>query len=231
MGTVLCRLGREQMDPFAYVVLGYLLNDSDGVHGIHVQQRRLRYRFLLTSHLLSVHVAEVSVRLGIRIWNGCIYLIDDHGGAFDGLIFQIVLDSLALTTLLYKSLQHARFIKNLSGEGVKVSILTVMAHDGIEYFILNLLCTLTNMIGLRRFPANLHGFLFTTQSCVQNALCARLFFHLQIVNDGWTTNATGFGVNTNNFPIEMKAVASGTIKFAETSVVGMECSVKNSMAK
>ncbi len=60
---------------------------------------------------------------------------------------------------------------------------------------------------------------------MQNVLCARLYFHLQIVNEGWTTNATGLGANTNNFAMERKANAGGTIRFAETSAVGTGYSV------
>ncbi len=30
----------------------------------------------------------------------------------------------------------------------------------------------------------------STQLCLQNVLCARLYFHLQTVNEGWSTNAS-----------------------------------------
>ncbi len=46
------------------------------------------------------------------------------------------------------------------------------------------------------------------QAHVQNVLCARLFFHLQIVNENWKTNVSTLSVveSKNSTPMKMKAV-------------------------
>ncbi len=73
---------------------------------------------------------------------------------------------------------------------------------------------------------------------MQNVLCARLYFHIQIVNQNWTTNVTTLD-SKNSTPMEMKSmgrnrdrdrgrryfdVLSDT-KFDEVSVAGVEKSV------
>jgi len=181
-----------------------------------------------TAYAIYLYTHGVSYP-GLIIWNGCIYLFHDHDGALAALIGHAFMDMFMLGLLLFKSVQHTRFINSLSNRSGKVSILTVMAEDGIKYFIFIFICTLINMIGVERFPSDLHGFLLTTQACVENVLCARLYFHLQIVNEGWTMNATGIGANTNNLPMYMKTVAGGTMKFAETSAVGVGFSVQDSV--
>ncbi len=66
---------------------------------------------------------------------------------------------------------------------------------------------------------------------MQNVLCARLYFHIQIVNENWTTNVTSLGAaagqRNNSTPMEMKSVgdrrgALSKIKFAEISAVATE---------
>jgi len=118
---------------------------------------------------------------GIRMWNGRIYLINDHVSAFGALICHVSLDILALTMILHKLLRHARFIKNPNGEGEQADILTVMAHDSIAYFFLSRrahvsslpVCTLTNMIGVKHFPADLHGFLLVTCCALDSTFTSR----------------------------------------------------------
>jgi len=207
--------------------------------------RKRMYWFLLctcivalapTMYTLNLYLRGVSFP-GLRIWNGCIYLIVDHNANFYSMIGIVVMDSLALSLLLYKSVQHARFMKSLSGGSERASILSVMAQDGITYFVMNLACTIANMIGVKRFPAYLHGFLIGTQACMQNVLCARLYFHIQIVNENWTTNVTSLGAaagqKNNSTPMEMNSVggrrgALSKIKFAEISAIGMETDVQES---
>jgi len=74
---------------------------------------------------------------------------------------------------------------------------------------MNLAATILNMIGEKHFPTNLQAFLLTTQLCLQNELCARLYFHLQTVNEGWSTNTSTATEESNDTPMELKAVNGG----------------------
>ncbi|KLO16416.1 hypothetical protein SCHPADRAFT_995115 [Schizopora paradoxa] len=99
------------------------------------------------------------------------------------------LDNLfALCLLLYKSVLHTREMKNIGFQ--QVSLLTVMAQDGMAYFLFNIVCAAANSIILERTTSDYRDFLVTTQCCVQNVLCARLFFHMQ------TARRHGMGLTT-----------------------------------
>ncbi|KLO16409.1 hypothetical protein SCHPADRAFT_212284 [Schizopora paradoxa] len=140
--------------------------------------------------------------LGPHPWPGCIFLVTDQS-IFYALIGGVFVDSFALCLLLYKSVQHTREMKNVGFH--QVSLLTVMAQEGMTYFLLNIVCTLANTIVLQRASENYRDFLMTyvvplsyldnaasyllishlftsTQCCIQNVLCARLFFHTQNVH-------------------------------------------------
>lgn len=186
-----------------------------------------------TAYTVYLYTQGATV-IGLRLWSGCIFNITDHRIIY-ALIGSAGMDTLALSLILYKSMQHANLIKNLRvgyGGNVKVSILTVMAQDGIIYFLLNLVITITSVVVLERAPDDLRDFLVTTQSCVQNVLCARLHFHLQTANGGWMTNTTI--VATPNTSVEMKLVARDRARrkgsrsdfsFPEDSIIRTECSV------
>jgi len=177
---------------------------------------RWMFWFLISAAILTIGPTVYTLVLFInyitflpfRISNGCLYSVDDHDTNFYSMIGMVVTDSLTISLLLYKSVQHAKFMK-ISGGGQGASILSVIAQDGVIYFVLNITCTILNMIGVKHFPADLHGFLIGMQAHVQNVLCARLFFHLQIVNEDWKTVVTtrsSVQESKNSTPMEMKAV-------------------------
>ncbi|KLO07873.1 hypothetical protein SCHPADRAFT_629337 [Schizopora paradoxa] len=89
-----------------------------------------------TAYTIVKYDQGVSV-LGLRIFDGCIFLLTDHT-LFYSLILHVFLDTLALSLLLYKSVQHARFLKSMAGGGSRRSLLAVMAEDGVTYYFLNL---------------------------------------------------------------------------------------------
>ncbi|KLO11706.1 hypothetical protein SCHPADRAFT_941851 [Schizopora paradoxa] len=120
----------------------------------------------------------------IQIPDGCLIQIlnDDIWIALALLIF---CESLALSLLLVRSLQHARDTKSLhdSSSGRPPSILTVMARDGMGYFACTLVITTSNLVVLARVTPNLRDFLLVTQSAIQGILCSRLLFHIHTVNE------------------------------------------------
>ncbi|KLO15831.1 hypothetical protein SCHPADRAFT_995590 [Schizopora paradoxa] len=142
-----------------------------------------------TAYTVYRYVHGISV-LGLRLWSGCIFLVTDHT------IFYALLGS-----VLMESFQIQQ------GGRTKVSLLTVMAQDGMAYFIFNTMCTIANMIVLQRASADYRDFLVTTQSCVQNVLCARLFFHMQTVyrnGPGTSTMSSTTFTDVNAKEFEMR---------------------------
>ncbi|KLO16410.1 hypothetical protein SCHPADRAFT_212457 [Schizopora paradoxa] len=124
---------------------------------------------------------STSELVNVLSWPGCIILVTDHS-IFYSLIASVLIDSLALSLLLYKLAQHARMVKNIESRGgikTKVSLLAVMVHEGIVYFLFTIICMVVNAIVLQRAPDDIRDFLVPTQSCIQNVLCARLFFRMQ----------------------------------------------------
>ncbi|KLO15837.1 hypothetical protein SCHPADRAFT_926968 [Schizopora paradoxa] len=119
--------------------------------------------------------------------SGCIILVSDHS------IFYSILG-----------------VEIRDGNGPKPGLLTVMAQDGIVYFLFTIVCTIANMIVLQRASVIIpqyyapsssltlirvskddnRDFLLPTQCCVQNVLCARLFFHIQTARKDSSTNTT-----------------------------------------
>ncbi|KLO16417.1 hypothetical protein SCHPADRAFT_937897 [Schizopora paradoxa] len=139
-----------------------------------------------------------------HLWSGCITLIKDQS-IFYGIVGSVLMDSLALCLLLYKSVQHTREMKNVGFQ--QVSLLTVMIQDGMVYFIFNIseqqspslshsettqnrrqpisrsqVCTVASAVVLQRASDAYRDILVTPQCCIQNVLCARLFFHMQIAH-------------------------------------------------
>ncbi|KLO15848.1 hypothetical protein SCHPADRAFT_926972 [Schizopora paradoxa] len=139
-----------------------------------------------TCHTVYRFIRGISV-LDPHPWSGCILLMTDRS-IFYGLIGYVLMDSLALCLLLYKSVLHTREMKNIGFE--QVSLLTVMAQDGMAYFVFNIVCAVANSIILERSTSDYRYFLVSTQCCVQNVLCARLFFHMQ------TARRIGMGLTT-----------------------------------
>jgi len=191
-----------------------------------------------TSFTVYFYIHGISV-FDVRLWNGCIYLVTDYR-IFYALVSHAIQDTLALGLLLHKSLEHARFMRHLQVErsgSSKVSLMMVMTQDGIAYFILNLVATITNMIVLKRSPTDLRDFLMITQSSVQNVLCARLLFHIQTVNDTSTSvwMDTGMGsifTNSTSRTTEMNGIgrtgARSDIRFSSPVLHGQTTQATNS---
>ncbi|KLO16444.1 hypothetical protein SCHPADRAFT_214317 [Schizopora paradoxa] len=107
-------------------------------------------------------------------------------------------------------------IKNLGVQNngqKKVTLLYVVVQDGVAYFIFNVACSITSIFVLLRASDDLRDFLVTTQGCVQNVLCARLFFHIQTAHkSGWSSSTT-LGTSNNDIcdlGIEMKVRNDGS---------------------
>ncbi|KLO05413.1 hypothetical protein SCHPADRAFT_727422 [Schizopora paradoxa] len=139
-----------------------------------------------TAYTVYRFIRGISV-LDIRPWTGCVIVVSDHT-IFYALIASVLMDLLGLCLLLHKSVLHTKDMKKIGFQ--QASLLTVMAQDGMAYFVLNIICTVANTIVLERASADYRDFLVTTQCCIQNVLCARLFFHMQ------TARKMGTGLTT-----------------------------------
>ncbi|KLO16405.1 hypothetical protein SCHPADRAFT_887756 [Schizopora paradoxa] len=112
-----------------------------------------------TAYTVYRFICGISV-LEFHPWSdraGCVILASDHT-IFYSLIGSVLMDSLALCLLLYKSVLHAKEIKK-SGfqQGWRTS-----------YSILRV-----------RSQLQLYWNVPPSQCCIQNVLCTRLFFHMQ----------------------------------------------------
>ncbi|KLO16439.1 hypothetical protein SCHPADRAFT_887785 [Schizopora paradoxa] len=167
-----------------------------------------------SSFLLSSPSHSLSISLGRLLALSFVLLTPKSLPITSTLDLNLRMDAVALCLLLYKSVQHARVMKNIGirhGTRTKVSLLTVMAQDGMAYFIFNIICTVANIIVLQRASDDYRDFLVTTQSCLQNTLCARLFFHIQTAHKsgsgstGTITRTLSAAGPAYNDVVEMKA--------------------------
>jgi len=116
---------------------------------------------------------------------GCVYTIGDNSVKYS-IIDHTFNDFMSLVLLLYKSVQHTKAmnlraqVRRLDGSS-PVSLLTVMAQDGVIYFVLNLAVAVANYIVIERASENLRDFMFGTQGALQCILCSKLLFHLYSV--------------------------------------------------
>ncbi|KLO16431.1 hypothetical protein SCHPADRAFT_995120 [Schizopora paradoxa] len=136
-----------------------------------------------TAYALYRHVRGFSA-VEFHIENGCVYIIGNNY-IWVCLIIHIFCDTVALSLLLVKSLQHAKSIRHAESTraATKLDLLRVMAKDGIGYFVLNLAVTVANVIVLMRVGSGLRDFLLTMHGGLQNVLCARLLFHVYAVSE------------------------------------------------
>ncbi|KLO07249.1 hypothetical protein SCHPADRAFT_894807 [Schizopora paradoxa] len=177
-----------------------------------------------TSYSLYLHIRGY-LPLDLHIGNGCVFVIGNTH-IWYALVIHIGCETLALILLLIKSVQHASFMKMNNvrmpsaggGSGRRsVNLLMVMAQDGIGYFLLNLAVTVTNVIVMMRVGTGLRDFLLTVHGALQNILCARLLFHLQIINDA------AFDGTHHNYHYPHGPGLSG-IEFASGNGMDMEMS-------
>ncbi|KLO05121.1 hypothetical protein SCHPADRAFT_947167 [Schizopora paradoxa] len=112
-------------------------------------------------------------------------------------VILVCCESLALGLLLYKSVQHARAMRNFANESSTQNLLAVMARDGIGYFF----CTLANLIMIARVNSDLRDLLLVTQGAMQDILCSRLLIHIQVVNefpDGMIFSSQSLSYNSSS---------------------------------
>ncbi|KLO12897.1 hypothetical protein SCHPADRAFT_940861 [Schizopora paradoxa] len=93
-----------------------------------------------------------------------------------GLIILVSADMLALALLLVKS------VKTFRQSRVHLSLLTVMAKDGIAYFICVFALSLANLLVIVTPVPVVKEMFLLTQAAFQNALAVRLLLHLRTVN-------------------------------------------------
>ncbi|KLO12898.1 hypothetical protein SCHPADRAFT_395486 [Schizopora paradoxa] len=117
----------------------------------------------------AVPSGEFGTRHCLIISNGPISL-------WVGLVVLVSVDLLALSLLLWKSL------KTFKQSRVHLSLLTVMATDGIAYFICVFALSLANLIVLVTPVPIAREMFLLTQAAFQNVLAVRLLLHLRIVN-------------------------------------------------
>ncbi|KLO07295.1 hypothetical protein SCHPADRAFT_654664 [Schizopora paradoxa] len=120
----------------------------------------------------------------------CLIQVSNNiSGALGILIF---CETLGLALLLIRSVQHTRAMSHMQEENSR-SILSVMARDGINYFVWTLAITTANLVVLQRVAPDLRVFLFIMQGTMQDILCSRLLFHVRSVNEfpnGTVTEST-----------------------------------------
>ncbi|KLO06781.1 hypothetical protein SCHPADRAFT_945807 [Schizopora paradoxa] len=169
----------------------------------------------LAATLFMVSLTLRSIRLlPYRIGDTCIFSVKDKAAKF-ALIKSVFDDSLALGLLLIKAIQQARLIGNYRRGGATASLLTIMARDGVLYFFLNLAITIANMCLFGIIP------LTTLEGVLQNILCARLLFSIQIANEASLlhmqapSDATIDTVEMERISAELPEVVSDP-RFAET---------------
>jgi len=118
-----------------------------------------------SAYALFLHIQGFQP-IGLKIGNGCVYIIANNH-IWYALVIHIACETLALILLLIKSVQHTRVMRHVELDrsdetrGAGLSLLRVMAQDGIGYFLLNLVVTMVNIIVLFRVGTGLRDFLLT----------------------------------------------------------------------
>jgi len=141
--------------------------------------------------LVWLYVKEMS-EAPFRVGSGCIVQVKQVD-IWTCLAILVFCETLALGLLVMKSIQHAKFTRDLdNGLSRQRDILQVMARDGIGYFACNLAITIGNLICFERLPGDIKGILIPAQIALQNALCYRLLFHIRGTTES-QMNTTGFG--------------------------------------
>ncbi|KLO07300.1 hypothetical protein SCHPADRAFT_654780 [Schizopora paradoxa] len=146
----------------------------------------LTYVGLIVGGYMSIHLFMTGVgSLPLADTRGCLVQVvnNDLWIALVGIIYS---ESLAFGLLLYKSIQHAREIKNVSdasGHPGSADILSIMARDGVAYFACNLAISTTNLFLLKNVNPDFQDIFIIMQGSLENILCGRLLFHIRDVND------------------------------------------------
>lgn len=150
-----------------------------------------------TTYIIYAYIHGASV-LSIQISQGCLFEFENNH-IWYALVVLIFCESLALGLLVAKLFQNAQSLKSVHRHSNR-DLLTVIAHDGIEYFICNLVVTTINLIALKHLAPDLRDFLVVTQGALQNILCNRLLFHVYA-----SSESKSYQLYTRSLPqMEMK---------------------------
>ncbi|KLO09617.1 hypothetical protein SCHPADRAFT_943482 [Schizopora paradoxa] len=142
----------------------------------------LTYAGVIVGGSISVHLFMSGVgSVPLIGTTGCLVQIANDD-LWIALTILILSESLAFGLLLYKSLLHARELKNIDRSETK-DILSIMARDGVAYFACNLAITTTNIFLLKSVNPDFQDILIIMQGALENILCGRLLFHIRAVND------------------------------------------------
>ncbi|KLO07301.1 hypothetical protein SCHPADRAFT_655009 [Schizopora paradoxa] len=142
---------------------------------------------------MSIHLFMRGVgSLPLAGTRGCLVQIanNDLWIALVGIIYS---ESLAFGLLLYKSIQHARELRNTRGIIGRLSstnILSVMAKDGVAYFACNLAISTTNLFLLNNVNPDFQDIFIIMQGALENILCGRLLFHIYSLDDSASASST-----------------------------------------
>ncbi|KLO09656.1 hypothetical protein SCHPADRAFT_556594 [Schizopora paradoxa] len=93
--------------------------------------------------------------VGLTVGTGCIFFIDNKQ-ILIALVIHIGCEAVALSLLLFKAVEHARAMQNIHIHrgNAKACLMTIIARDGLGYFVINLSLALMNVIVLERVEEN-----------------------------------------------------------------------------
>ncbi|KLO12896.1 hypothetical protein SCHPADRAFT_940860 [Schizopora paradoxa] len=130
-------------------------------------------------YLIGRNIAsDFTLPPGILGTTHCVIYTSTYVTIWVALIIAVVVDLLALSLLLVKSLNTFR------ESGFQISLLAVMAKDGIAYFACVFALSLGNLLVIVTPVPIFREMFLLTQAALQNALVVRLLLHLRIVNEG-----------------------------------------------
>ncbi|KLO06699.1 hypothetical protein SCHPADRAFT_681256 [Schizopora paradoxa] len=135
--------------------------------------------FVKGLHALPFHIAS-----------GC--MIDaKNNDVWIDLAILLVFESFALGLLLAKTLAHRKIYKQLKQNKPQRNILSVMASDGIWYFLCSAVITIANIFVLAGFTHNLQTLFLGMQGVLQNIMCSRLLFNTMAENEAPASTSNG----------------------------------------